>query len=61
MITINEPNGNPYISIHDRGEMFAIQLHRYEDVMVVLDKRVIHELTTHLQDMVATDGELTTR
>jgi hypothetical protein len=51
-----EPNGTPYISIHDRGDLFAIRLHRYDNIFVTLDKRVIPQLIEQLQDMVATEA-----
>ena len=51
MKTINRPNGDPYISIIDEGETFAIQLHRYGRVVVQLDKKVIPELIEYLMEL----------
>jgi hypothetical protein len=48
--TINCPSG-AYITLHDTPPTFAIQLHRYGNVRVVLDKKVIPELILHLQEM----------
>ena len=42
--TINTTSGDPYISIIDSRETFAIQLHRYGRVVVTLDKKVLPEL-----------------
>ena len=49
MTTINTTTGDPYVSLIDNGDTFAIQLHRYGRVVVNLDKRVIPELIEHLQ------------
>jgi hypothetical protein len=51
MKTINRPNGDPYISIIDEGETFAIKLHRYGRVVVHLDKKVIPEMIEHLKEL----------
>ena len=51
MKTINRPNGDPYISIIDEGETFAIQLHRYGRVVVQLDKKVIPEVIEYLMEL----------
>ena len=49
MKTINTTSGDPYVSLIDNGDTFAIQLHRYGRVVVTLDKRVIPEMIEHLQ------------
>jgi hypothetical protein len=49
MTTINTTKGDPYVSLIDNGDTFAIQLHRYGRVVVNLDKRVIPEMIEHLQ------------
>ena len=49
MKTINTTSGDPYISLIDNDDTFAIQLHRYGRVIVTLDKRVIPEMIEHLQ------------
>jgi hypothetical protein len=49
MKTINTTSGDPYVSVIDNGDTFAIQLHRYGRVVVTLDKRVIPELIEHLE------------
>ena len=52
MTTINEPNGDPYISVIDCGETFGIQVHRYDNRVVLhFDKRVIPEMIEHLQKL----------
>ena len=43
-VQINTTNGYPYISIHDKNQTFNIQLHRYNDVYLNLDKKVLPEL-----------------
>ena len=49
MKTINTTIGEPYVSVIDCGDTFAIQLHRYGRVVVNLDKRVIPEMIEYLQ------------
>ena len=49
MTTINTTMGEPYVSVIDCGDTFAIQLHRYGRVVITLDKRVIPEMIEHLQ------------
>ena len=49
MTTINTTKGDPYVSLIDNGDTFAIQLHRYGRVVVNLDKRVIPEMIEYLQ------------
>lgn len=51
MKTINTTNGDPYISIIDEGNTFAIQLHRYNRVVVTLDKKVIPEMIKYLKEL----------
>jgi hypothetical protein len=51
MKTINTTSGDPYVSVIDNGDTFAIQLHRYGRVVVILDKRVIPEMIEHLQQL----------
>lgn len=53
MWSIYQDNGAPYVSVIDEGMTFALQLHRYGRVVVVLDKKVLPELIDilkHLQD-----------
>lgn len=50
MKTINSPSG-PYITVTEQESTFSIQLHRYGNVSVVLDKKVIPELILALEEM----------
>ena len=50
MKTINSPSG-PYITVKEGESTFSIQLHRYGNVSVVLDKKVIPELILALEEM----------
>jgi hypothetical protein len=48
---ITTTSGTPYISIIDSSDTFSIQLHKYQNVMVVLDKRVLPELIEYLTEL----------
>lgn len=49
--TINAPNGQPYVSIVDKGNRIGIWTHRYhpERIMLDLDKKCIKELIGALE------------
>ena len=50
MKTINSPSG-PYITVKEQENTFSIQIHRYGNVSVVLDKKVIPELIEELREI----------
>lgn len=50
MKTINSPNG-AYISLHQQPNTFSIQLHRYQNIHVVLDRKVIPQLILALKEL----------
>jgi len=54
LYTINDPKGNPYISVVDDGDLVRIQLHRYDSVHPIylnIDRRAVPELITALSKL----------
>jgi len=54
MYTINDPKGDPYISVVDDGDLVRIQLHRYDNVRPIylnIDRRAVPELITALSKL----------
>jgi len=54
LYTINDPKGNPYISVVDDGDLVRIQLHRYDNVHPIylnIDRRAVPELITALSKL----------
>lgn len=49
--TITYPNGKPYITVNANDNTFSIQLNRYDNIFVVLDKKVIPELIEALKEI----------
>jgi hypothetical protein len=49
--TISTTNGTPYITLLDSGECFQIQLHRYGEIFVTLDKKVVPEMIEFLMEI----------
>jgi hypothetical protein len=52
--TINDPSGNPYVSVIDTGDTVRIHLHNYDDLgryHLVLDKRSLAELSNILKEL----------
>ena len=53
MYTINDPKGEPYISVVDDGDLVRIQLHRYDGefargIYFNIDRRAVPELIESL-------------
>ena len=54
MVTTYQPNGQPYISVTDFGEMIKIQLHKYDKdwprgLFVTFDKKSLPDLIKALE------------
>lgn len=56
MYTINDPKGEPYISVVDDGDLVRIQIHRYDrefarGIYFNIDRRAVPELITALSKL----------